>query len=518
MDAVASALHGQAERLWHVMEQVTRAVSGVKDAQWSGAAADAFVARLRGVADGAKTASAQHAEAAHAARLWSQDLSYTQELAGAALRDAEEALEQLASAKALLADVAGASLRVAQAQQQRAEAEAKARRAAEDHAEAEAQFAGVLRSTLSGAMPQVPVGQLEDFAGTFRDTGFVIPASAPKKPRTADSTALVKEVSLQYRTCRTKAEWAAWAKKNKRTAADVIAALKKLTPHGRERFNTMLSGGGARRGFASWLLEGARSRKDVAWLHDHLPNLEPGIPDGTFWKQWDDIDVSGPFGGWDINQGGVNDCWWLATLAGYANTQKGQRWLKEHIRDNGNGTFTVTLYKDGEPFPVTVTDYFPAQKNEGVEYPYGARHGKDPNWVSIYEKARAAMPDTGSYDVVNGLFSVLNKDFGSGGAMETLTGDRARWFPPNSTQGRDYSTQKLRDDLEAGRPITVTTAWPGRGDLLDWHVYTVTAVDPGGIITLRNPWGPTNEKPEYVDLTLDELKTAGWYFNVGAPK
>lgn len=521
MDALSSALMAEAERLWHVSDRVSRVLSDLDGSHWSGAAAEAFAGRLRAVTDGAKAASDRHVEAADASRRWCGELWAAQEDADAALREAEEALEHLSTAKALPADVVSAPARVAEAEQRVAEAKAKARHAQQEHAEAEARFVAALDATLHGARPRVPVGQLEDFLDTFSTAAFVLPASTTTKSTKATSEKLLKEVELQYRTCRTEAEWAAWAKKNGYAPAEVIAALKKMKPDDLKRFNQLIAHGGIAGGLASWLFEGARSRKDVAWLHDHLPSLEPQIPGGTFWNEWDDIDLSWPFGPEDINQGGVNDCWWLATLAAYADTPEGANWLKDHIHDNGNGSYTVTLYRDGKPIKVTVTDYFPAVKGkDGRTYPYGAYRGDEPNWVSIFEKARAAMPDTGSYDFVNGFYSVFNKDFGSGGAMETLTGDPAHWFsPPGPHRADTHSASELRGDLEEGRPITVTTAFPGREDMVNWHVYTVMAIDEQGNVALRNPWGPGDgTMPEYVHLTFEEMCRAGWYVNIGAPK
>lgn len=351
-----------------------------------------------------------------------------------------------------------------------------------------------------------------------------VPAGSKKKH---SSEQFLQALTKQFLHGASPAEWIAWANKQGYSPQDVVDLIKRMTPAERERFGDLLSAVGTDRyGLASWLFSGAESG-DVDWLHNHFPELEPGLLDGTRWEQWSDTDITGRFSPEDINQGGVNDCWWLGTLAAYANTPEGEKWLKDHIRANPNGTFTVTLYVDGKPIEITVTDYFPTKGDSvagtGV---WNGLGDKEPNWASIVEKARAAMHDTGSYDNLSGGWSVVNPNFGSGGAMGTVSGDQARWITPSDPITRiplpGYQLPDLRNDLSDGRPVTVTTYVSGRTDMVDFHQYTVTSVNPDGTVTLRNPWGQDasvngTPKPEYLNLTFDELQRAGFYINIGAP-
>ncbi|WP_139230643.1 MULTISPECIES: hypothetical protein [unclassified Leifsonia] len=85
----------------------------------------------------------------------------------------------------------------------------------------------------------------------------------------------------------------------------------------------------------------------------------------------------------------------------------------------------------------------------------------------------------------------------------------------------DRENRPLRREVDGhgnGLRPTVTAAFTGRGDMVDWHVYTVTGIDEQGNVTLRNPWGPGDrDKPEILHLTFDEMCRAGWYLNIGAP-
>lgn len=568
-DSLASELLADAEELWHHSEVMTRVLGSIAPPQWSGKAAEAFAERLRAVIEAAKTACTQHSEAAGIWRGWAGELSEAQTAADSALRAAEDALEDIATAEASLGllttehaglvaaltalekpvsagtsaasdvpglaaarrrareaedDLAGVGRRMKDAQQRLEEAKTKAAAAKEQYDLAESASVARLETTLTGAMPSMSRPQLDDFVSQFSSAAWMRPASTKSGSGKGAHTpkGLLDDLEKQYRKGSSATDWKKWAKKHGYTPDEVLALFKKMTPKQRKKLNGMLAAPSEIRvGFTSWLLTGLPKRKDVTWLHDHLPALEPGIPGGAHWKQWVDIDVTGPFSPGDINQGGVNDCWWLADLAAYANTEAGQKWLREHIRDNGNGTYTVTLYQDGKPVQVTVTDYFPAgTDSNGEDYPYGARDDRDDheaNWVSIFEKARASMPDTGSYDAVNGAFSVLNEDFGAGGAMATLTGDKASWFSPHTGRVSEYGGSELRRDLAEGRPVTLTTAFAGPDGMVPWHVYTVTGVDSEGKFILRNPWGPTPETAEYLHMTYAELAGAGWYLNIGVP-
>ena len=87
-------------------------------------------------------------------------------------------------------------------------------------------------------------------------------------------------------------------------------------------------------------------------------------------------------GDWDpdANQTSMPDCFMLVTLQGYSATEKGQQFLRDHVKwDDGKGCFTVTLYDDkGNEVHVDVYDY----------YANGAKdEAGRPTLMSIYERA-----------------------------------------------------------------------------------------------------------------------------------
>lgn len=125
----------------------------------------------------------------------------------------------------------------------------------------------------------------------------------------------------------------------------------------------------------------------------------------------------------DINQGGVGDCWFLAAMG--AELKHNPNFVQQHLRNNGNGTYTVTLYQDGKPVQVTVDGSVPTDNNgNGMPFVHGDPNWGTggPTWPAIYEKAFAQLH--GSY-----------KGIDSGGygseEMSLLTGRKSAKLDPS---------------------------------------------------------------------------------------
>jgi len=232
-----------------------------------------------------------------------------------------------------------------------------------------------------------------------------------------------------------------------------------------------------------------------------------GMPDST------DIHPS------DVSQGHLGDCYLMASVAVLA--QQNPEQLKRLIRDNGDGTYTITFYeKKGvfglfggqyEKVEITVTADFPQEDGQPIYAGYGDQtsEGKE-TWVMLLEKGYAQWK--GGYEVI-----------GKGGfphnAMEALTGIDSIDYKPGS-----ISIQDLENRYNSGSAITL-------GSLTDYelfgldipdatnfnplyqndtlvsnHAYYVSDVNVNeGTITIRNPWGWEHEE---IVLTYDEFKTA----------
>ena len=103
---------------------------------------------------------------------------------------------------------------------------------------------------------------------------------------------------------------------------------------------------------------------------------------GTTMKVSESLWGSGP-SATDINQGGVGDCYFLASLAAFAGTKP--QVVQESAVDMGDGTYLVQFMKNNAPVYVRVSNDLPT----GPYYGYGfARPGADQTmWVPIMEKA-----------------------------------------------------------------------------------------------------------------------------------
>lgn len=180
----------------------------------------------------------------------------------------------------------------------------------------------------------------------------------------------------------------------------------------------------------------------------------------------------------DIEQGQIGDCWMLAALGPIARDDP--QFIRDHVQyDAEAGTYTVTLYDDGEPVEVTVD----ASVIEG-----GARDPEgNPNYASIYEKAMASFHG-GTYDDIDGGYS--------SDAFETITGRDA-------VSGGESSFDDIEANLADGDLMAVGTEdddafwfWEDEVDdsrIVPNHAYMVDQVamhDGERMIHLVNPWGP----------------------------
>lgn len=231
-------------------------------------------------------------------------------------------------------------------------------------------------------------------------------------------------------------------------------------------------------------------------VNEYAPNATYAKTDGVVAVKGEgeahEIDPS------DVEQGALGDCYFVAQLAAQARTNPSR--ILELIKDNGNGTFTVTLFlKDKAqpwkrvPTPIVVNSEFP-QKDGGVAYAKpGDRSTTGPElWVMLIEKAFAKH--SGSYELIRGS---KTKD---GDVFAMMTGVASRSFRPASMNG-DKLLETLTKALAAGQAVNFgakskTSADEAlqaeaktEGVVLN-HAYSLIAVDAKArTVDLRNPWG-----------------------------
>ncbi|HEY9867984.1 MAG TPA: C2 family cysteine protease [Candidatus Obscuribacterales bacterium] len=187
-----------------------------------------------------------------------------------------------------------------------------------------------------------------------------------------------------------------------------------------------------------------------------------------------------------INQGGIGDCYFLAAVGSLA--EMNPQAIKDMIKDNGNGTYTVTFPGDRDN-PITVAAPTDAEIALYVE---GKEHGI---WPAVLEKAYGEWKGD----------TTIPQEAADGGdtidkGIEILTPHKA-----DQTKISDFSEDEvgrmLEDYLDRGSPVVVSVfdnpEGARGGDLPTGHAYSVVDYDPAsGQVTIRNPWGTGELKDE----------------------
>ena len=244
------------------------------------------------------------------------------------------------------------------------------------------------------------------------------------------------------------------------------------------------------------------------------------VPDGL------DPGVEPPSGTDELQQGQLGDCHVLASLAAAERADPG--FLADHVQANANGAYTVTLYRDGEPFEVVVTPEVPHTVGpDGSPYDAAYTHGanaSESTMYQIYEKAIAQAwgeldpndDDRFGYEGMDGGWAENDLPY--------ITGDDAERHDTD-----DVSPEELREYYEDHRPIVVSSLpsdQAGKKDLYDddgvqmisGHAYYVIGIEGEGDDTrviLGNPWGADLPDTGTVELTWEQFQAATSGVSVG---
>ncbi len=205
----------------------------------------------------------------------------------------------------------------------------------------------------------------------------------------------------------------------------------------------------------------------------------------------------------DVRQGAIGDCWFIASMMAVAQTHP--ELLERNIRENPNGSFTVTLYDDGSPVEVTVTPDMVLKPDGTPAFVDDPRRGSEAElWPLVLEKAMALHA---------GDFADLEGD-SPARALDALTGQET-----SSMGGDDLpSIGDLDRLLDGGGAIALSSLSdgddhprydrdPADGGLVTGHAYYVSDIDAeAGTVTVVNPWGIDDYPPitmSFEDFTRD---------------
>ncbi len=269
-------------------------------------------------------------------------------------------------------------------------------------------------------------------------------------------------------------------------------------------------------------------------------------PEKLFVKGADDVDHSG-IDPYDIIQGGLGNCYFMCSLSALTKTKGGIKRIKEMIRYNNDGTFTVKLYRpqkeahidsfhdeaSGKTIKqntkrttglelvevvVSAKVWVDKLSDSGDKAIYANSQDAGELWPLILEKAFAQL--MGGYDEIDSGFSQE--------AFEVLTGTPRRSFdfsrdidrakqellkayesgsgvtfatPPNmnGTPAVDENGAQLRGN--AGELIMKTYPEDGNERIVAGHAYALDRID-NGIVKLINPHGNNHIE----NLPIDSLQ------------
>lgn len=234
-----------------------------------------------------------------------------------------------------------------------------------------------------------------------------------------------------------------------------------------------------------------------------------------------------PFSVNDVNQGSIGDCYFLASLVAVANSNPNH--IKNAIKDNKNGTYTVNLFTVKEEssfifwkkkvftpvnvvlyptFPIAASGHDAANPNASDNPAHAHGGDKDASgntelWVRLIEKAYALL--MGSYKAIG------NGGFGAN-ALEVLLGK-----PYQEEVLGDSYKKRILEMYKENIPIEVATfkdtianltgdlqTFARNNSIVGGHSYAVMYADDTKI-RVRNPWGTgaRNAEPE---MTWDQFK------------
>lgn len=206
----------------------------------------------------------------------------------------------------------------------------------------------------------------------------------------------------------------------------------------------------------------------------------------------------------DIEQGYVGDCYFLASLAGYAETDPYV--IEQMIAPLGDGTYAVRFFRDGQEVYLRLDADLPTRGN-GLAY---ANVTADSGlWVALAEKAYAFFRyELDSYGSIQGGWMTT--------VYEELTGQRSllRW---TSTRTAEQLYDYIDEQLSAGHTVSLGSRPGGAGPIVGSHAYTVLSaetVEGQQYVTVYNPWSvdgrshDDNPDDGVLRLSADQVKAA----------
>jgi hypothetical protein len=231
----------------------------------------------------------------------------------------------------------------------------------------------------------------------------------------------------------------------------------------------------------------------------------PEIHTGSYTQAGGTLEIDG-YSANDIDQGATGSCYFLSALAGTAD--KKESIIEDMFTDNGDGTYSVRFYTNGQADYVTV-DSMMATKADGTYLHADAGDGTatdalvaDNNelWVALAEKAYAQLNESGrlNQEEATNRYGIAGNEGISWGfttdAITHITGLNSSWGNASSSGlgANNVSSSELQTLVNSNR--VVAAGWGG-------HARTITGYNATtGQYTIRNPYDQNHSTLTHAQL------------------
>jgi hypothetical protein len=203
----------------------------------------------------------------------------------------------------------------------------------------------------------------------------------------------------------------------------------------------------------------------------------------------------------DIRQGGVGDCYMVASLASLAQSDPGV--IRQMVTPLGDGTFAVRFYRSGKEVYLRMDGDLPTYSGGSLVYARLSAQGE--TWVAVVEKAYAYFRrGQNSYDSISGGWM-------SGPLTEfTNKSTTYMWTDVSATAIANY----ISSSLTAGHAVTAASSYSPGNPIVGSHAYMIKAIEitaGGTFVTVYNPWGidgasyDSNSNDGLLRVTMDNF-------------
>jgi hypothetical protein len=230
--------------------------------------------------------------------------------------------------------------------------------------------------------------------------------------------------------------------------------------------------------------------------------------------------ADGTFSFTDVRQGGLGDCYFLASLASLA--QQFPSAIQNMFIDNGDGTFSVRFFGAYDGTVTTGAEYVTVNRELTSAYAYHDA-GDVGLWVALAEKAFAQFAEQGlsqrpadPWGYVANSYSSIEGGWGFQ-TMPVISGWNGGYYTGYSSvngfanrEGNFMSLSDIATNLANGWALTADTIGSPETHIVGQHEYMIVSADLwSNTVTLYNPWGFTQT------ISYDDLAENFYMINLG---